>query len=142
MRKATILSITLLVWVLAASAMAAGPPALKGTWVGTLTFVHADGSSITTDNSTLTFIEENGDFLSGTLACTTTPCVTLLDESIPFSCIRNGDSLQMTAEGYLMSAMIFQGHIPKKGTPPPPNVMIQGNNFQDGDTFRGTLTKR
>ena len=145
MRKLALFGIALLVWAVAASALAGGPSALKDTtWVGALTFVHPLDGSTVTDNATLTFIAEDGEFLAGTLSCKTAPCEVLIDASasIAFSCVRMGDVLQMTAVGYSMSAAIFNGHPVRKGNRHPQQMLIQGSNSQDGDMFRGTLTKQ
>ena len=148
MRKVAVLGIALLFWAVAASALAGGPLALKDTtWVGALTFVHPNDGSTVTDNATLTFTAEDGEFLAGTLACKTAPtvpCQVLPDPLTPisFSCIRMGNVLEMTAVGYSMSAVIFKGHPVKKGNRHPQQMLIQGSNFQDGDMFRGTLTKQ
>ena len=95
MRKVAVLGIALLFWAVAASALAGGPLALKDTtWVGALTFVHPNDGSTVTDNATLTFTAEDGEFLAGTLSCKTAPCEVLPETPtvISFSCI-NTDSL-------------------------------------------------
>jgi hypothetical protein len=142
MRKLAVLGMALLFWAVAASALAGGPLALKDTtWVGALTFVDPNDGSIATDNATLTFTDEDGEFLAGTLSCKTAPC-DILPNSVSFSCIRMGNVLEMTAVGYSMSAAMFKGHPVKKGNRHPLQMLIQGSNFQNGDMFRGTLTKQ
>ena len=142
MRKVAVLGIALLFWAVAASALAGGPLALKDTtWAGALTFVHPNDGSTATDNATLTFTAEDGEFLAGTLACKTTQCETLTPP-IYFSCIKMGNVLEMAAIGYSMSAAIFNGHPVRKGNRHPQQMLIQGSNSQDGIMFRGTLTKQ
>jgi hypothetical protein len=145
MKKFTILALALLVWAVAGGALAGGQSALINTnWAGALTFIDVNGNMIS-DNATLTFTDETGDFLAGTLSCTTgSVCGKLPLPATPvaFSCIRAGDALQMAfVEGHMFAA-IYKGHPVKKGNRPPPQMWIQGSNFQDGDMFRGTLTKQ
>jgi hypothetical protein len=142
MRKFAVIGIALVFWAVAASALAGGPLALKDTtWVGALTFVHPNDGSTATDNATLTFTVEDGEFLAGTLSCKTTPCE-VLPTPVSFSCIRMGNMLEMTAVGYSVSAAMFKGHPVKKENRRPQQMLIQGGNFLDGDMFRGTLTKQ
>jgi hypothetical protein len=140
MRKtATFIGVGLLFLVVAAAALAAGPSALLGPpWTGEITTVTrtVDGNVTTiSDNATLIFTDESGDYLAGTLTIKSPPAV------LAFTCIRNGRSLQMTAPDTLMAAEIFLGHPVKKGARPPQNMAIQGRNVADGTMFEGTLTK-
>jgi len=138
-KTTTIFSVVLLAWVLAVSAIAAGPSALLNTtWVGKLSTVirAADGNvTITTDNATLTFTGEKGTFLAGTI----TP---LLGSPFDFTAIKEDDFLNMTAVDRLMSAEISGGHQGRKGHSRPPTMLIQGSGFTDGSMFLGTLTKQ
>jgi hypothetical protein len=69
MRKAkTVLTIGLLVALLATSSFAASSETLLLTaWQGPLTFIYPDGTTAT-DNATLTFFSETGDFSAATLS--------------------------------------------------------------------------
>jgi hypothetical protein len=147
MKRATILSIVLLIFAVTTPAFAAGPTpgpnALKDTtWIGVLTFVNTDGETVE-DNGTLTFTAESGNFLAGKLECKTSPCVFLPpDPGILFSCIRNGNDLQMTANGYSMSAAFFVTPAPKKANPPRKILTIQGSDISNGNMFQGALKKQ
>ena len=138
MRRTTIiLGIGLLVCMLVTSAFAVGPNAsLKGSkWVGVLTFIYPDDGNITltTDNSTLTFISEKGEFLGGTLS---SPSLGVLI----FTCVRDGKAFQMTADGYLMSAQVLSAPYSRNRFH---QVMtILGSSFADGTMFQGSLIRQ
>lgn len=137
-RTATILGIGLLVLVATASAFAAGRSALLNSeWTGVLTIVaHADNGNvtITTEDATLIFTGENGDYLAGTIKG--------LPSVLEFTCIKEGRALLMTAPDYLMSGFIFPGHPIKKGARPPLHMAIQGRSVANGAMFEGTLIKK
>jgi hypothetical protein len=139
MRKiATIFSVGLLVLAVVASAFASGSPALLNTvWTGEMTIARAEDDNVTiaTDNATLTFTGQKGDFFAGTLAFKNS----LVE--LKFTCLRDGRSLVMAATDHLMAAEIFLGHPVKRGTRPPQNMVIQGRSVADGKMFEGTLTK-
>jgi hypothetical protein len=148
MRKATSFSIVLLIFTLATVAVAGtvvpGPNALNGTtWVGVLTFVRASGIT-ETDNATLTFTAESGNFLAGTLECKEFSTCGLLPAApgIEFSCIRNGNELHLTATGYSLFGLLTTGPVPKKGNPPHKKMMIQGGDIELGNMFQGILIKQ
>jgi hypothetical protein len=146
MKRSAILCSVVLLLALAASASAVGPTpgpnALdETTWIGTLTFVNSDGVT-SEDNGTLKFTSESGNFLAGKLECNTPLCNDLPDVGISFSCIRNGNVLQMTAEDYSMSGALFVNPSPKKANPPRKTLIIQGSNFANGSMFQGTLKKQ
>jgi hypothetical protein len=143
-KTCTVFSVVLLVLLMAASAFAAKPFALKDTtWTGELTFVAGviknDDNvtlSLAEDNATLAFTDENGDFLAGTIKAFKQPGLDLV-----FTAIRDGRSLHLTAPGYLISAEIFMGPPTRKGVRPPKNIAIQGTAVDKGSLFLGTLTR-
>jgi hypothetical protein len=141
-RTATLLGIGLLVLMMTGSAFAANPSSLKGTtWNGLLTIVRSsDEGNVTTtsDNATIVFTGEDGDYLVGTMHIKGLPP----ESDVTFTCIREGKVLLMTAKGYLMSGMIVPGHPVKKGARPPLNLVIQGRNVDDGSMFEGVLIKK
>jgi len=140
-RTATILGIGLLVLLMAGSALATNPSSLKDTtWTGLLTFiVSIDGKLVTsTDNATLVFTGEDGDYLVGTINFEDTPSVS----DVTFTCIKEGRALLMTAPDYLMSGFIFPGHPIKKGARPPLHMAIQGRSVANGTMFEGTLIRK
>jgi hypothetical protein len=142
MRKiATIFSVALLVLVAAASAFAGNSPALLNTvWTGELTVARAESDNVTieTDNATLIFTGQKGDFFAGTLTLKSPTAPELV---LKVTCMRDGRSLVMAAPGHLMAAEIFLGHPVKRGARPPQNMVIQGRSVADGAMFEGTLTK-
>ncbi len=147
MKKVAILTMLLLILAVATSASAEGvTPSWKvlkdTTWVGVITFVDPVAGSQSEDNATLEFKTEDGRFLSGTIACTKAPCNKLLDAGTPFSCIRKGNQLLMTADGSATFAVLSMGRPAKKGNPPPQYLMLEGSRFEGAYTFIGKLTKQ
>ncbi len=133
---ATIVGAGLLVWLLTANALGDSHSAfLNTTWVGAITFVDSDGN-IVTDNSTLRFTNESGDFLAAAFSAEG-----FSDSPVLFSCIRNGETFLMTAKGYLMLAGIYKERPSKKGSEPVQTMTIHGSSIIDGSMFQGTLIK-
>lgn len=146
MKRTTLfVTLALMVWLMTAGVSAAGSSALVDTkWAGPLSFVSAGATEITTDNATISFTFEEGEFLAGTLVFTDDE-TGVAGDAIPFSCIRNGESLTITADGYyLISAAVSKGRCSKRGTPPPQVMTIQGSNAGETGSymFKGTLKKQ
>lgn len=136
MRKNVVMcGLGLFVWLLAACAFA-GPPGLQQTtWFGPITIVDADGN-LTSDNATVMFSKDTGEFIAGTLTGTITSL------SVSFGGLREGRSLKMTGVDYLMAGEIFKGRSHSKHTPPTQTLTIQGSGLADGIMFQGVLTQQ
>ena len=115
-------------------------PLVNTTWTGDVTSITTGGVETPPPNPfSILFSTESSDlsFLSGTFK--------LGLASVPFSAIRDGRELSLTAAGYIIKADIYGGGVRyKKGvaTPIPATMMIKGKNVTDGSMFEGTLAKQ
>ncbi len=108
------------------------------TWSGNITLMTAGGAATSASTFSISFTfdsDTNPDFLSGTFTEGT-------NAAVPFSAIREGCSLSIVAEGYIIHADIFypRGGWRQKSTTPT-TMYIKGKSLNDGSQFVGSLTQ-
>jgi hypothetical protein len=108
---------------------------LEGTtWTGDLTVVQAGGTVSNKTDFSLSFTADDSKFVGGTIT----------DFGGSFSGIKGGLGcyVEITATNLKISAVIVKGHKPRRGTPTPDKMVVQGSDYSDGSMFAGTLTKQ
>jgi len=99
------------------------------TWSGTVNVITPESTTPTTATITLVFTAESSKFLTGMIAG-------LAPQPIPFSAIREGRSLELTAVNLKVSAE--KTRFNRWGGV----LEVHGSDFSDGSTFEGFLSKQ
>lgn len=140
MKAFKLLGAGLFVLLLAGTVMAASQsPLLNTIWSGDVTTVTTAGVVTPSVGITISFLTESTDltYLSGTFTLTG-------GTAVPFSAIRNGNSLAITAVGYSISAEILSygrcGH--GHGSTTPSIMTIKGRSLTDGSMFEGSVSEQ